>query len=100
MSFAEAPCLEPWAATLGVRRGEQRERGTSGRCLPSPALPGSAGLWERSTPVSPQYDAGIPASLGSRLQVEPPVTGKTTLPGGVPLPGTLRRDQFVTEFPQ
>jgi hypothetical protein len=29
-------------ATLGVRRGEQRERGTSGRCLPSPAHPGSA----------------------------------------------------------
>ncbi len=28
--------------TLGVRRGRQRERDTSGRCLPSPAPPGSA----------------------------------------------------------
>jgi len=30
--------------TPGVRRGEQRERGTSGRCLPSPAPPCWAGL--------------------------------------------------------
>jgi hypothetical protein len=26
-----------WRRTPGIRRGEQWERGTSGRCLPSPA---------------------------------------------------------------
>ena len=31
--------------TLGFRRGRQRERGTSGRCLPSPANPCSAQSW-------------------------------------------------------
>src|SRR5437870_9844293 len=52
-------------STLGFRRGRQRERGTSGRCLPSPANPCSArglgktpargwdGLWAKRTHSMP-----------------------------------------------
>src|SRR5262244_2498703 len=38
--------------TLGVRRGEQPQRGTSGGCSPSPARPCSAWSW-RGTPALP-----------------------------------------------
>src|SRR2546428_11771274 len=45
-----------WRLTLGIRRGEQRERGTSGRCLPSPGCLGSARSAPCCTPSSTSHN--------------------------------------------
>src|SRR5262249_38140554 len=60
------------ARTLGVRRGEQRERGTSGRWQLSPARRGSAGLRLRGPPQAPVHLHAASGTPALRLASGPP----------------------------